>query len=162
MGKFSLNLEQTKTKLVEFGRFASSHAEKPETVYFLGFTHFCTRNRKGNFTVGRKTEKTRHRRCITNLSRKMEIIRHKSLSEQALEINQILLGIYAYYGMGGNIGRLQKIYRFTERYWRKMISSRSQRGNITWEKFQKIKETFPLRRPRLYVPYRMMKSYVVL
>lgn len=162
LGKFSLNLEQTKTKLVEFGRFASTHAEKPKTVYFLGFTHFCTRNRKGNFTVGRKTEKTRHRRCITNLSRKMEIIRHKSLSEQALEINQILLGIYAYYGMGGNIGRLQKVYRFTERYWRKMLSSRSQRGIITWEKFQKIKETFPLRRPRLYVPYSMMKSYVVL
>ena len=160
--KFSLNLEQTKTKLVEFGRFALSHAKKPETVYFLGFTHFCTRNRKGNFTVGRKTEKTRHRRCITNLSRKMEILRHKSLSEQALEINQILLGIYAYYGMGGNIARLQKIYRFTERYWRKMLSSRSQRGNITWEKFHKIKATFPLRRPRLYVPYSMMKSYVVL
>ncbi len=168
LGKFSLILEQTKTKLVEFGRFASNHADKPETVYFLGFTHFCTRNRKGNFIVGRKTEKTRHRRCITHLSRVMEIIRHKSLSEQAFEINQILLGIYAYYGMGGNIVRLQKIYRFTEQYWRKMLSSRSQRGNITcvkslWEKkFHKIKETFPLRRPRLYVPYSMMKSFAVL
>jgi hypothetical protein len=162
LGKFSLILKQTKTKLVEFGRFASNHADKPETIYFLGFTHFCTRNRKGKFMVGRKTEKTRHRRCITHLSRVMEIIRHKSLSKQVFEINQILLGIYAYYGMGGNIVRLQKIYRFTEQYWCKMLSSRSQRGNITWKKFHKIKETFPLRRPRLYVPYSMMKSFAVL
>jgi len=41
--KFCLNLEPTKTKLVEFGRFAHRHARKrgrkrPETIYFLGFT----------------------------------------------------------------------------------------------------------------------------
>jgi len=50
--KFSLELEPAKTKLVEFGRFAARHAGKrgrkrPETIYFLGFTLYCTRNRKG-------------------------------------------------------------------------------------------------------------------
>ena len=43
LGKFSLTLEPTKTKLVEFGRFAQRHASKrgrkrPETIYFLGFS----------------------------------------------------------------------------------------------------------------------------
>src|SRR5437867_11690992 len=52
--KFGLTLEPTKTKLVEFGRFAQRHASKrgrnrPRTIYFLGFTLYCTRNRKGNF-----------------------------------------------------------------------------------------------------------------
>ncbi|MDR9786991.1 MAG: hypothetical protein RJR37_07070 [Peptococcaceae bacterium MAG4] len=65
LGKFSLTLEPNKT-IVEFGRFATRHAQekgkKLEAVYFLGFTHYCTRNRKGNFMVGRKTEKTRLRR----------------------------------------------------------------------------------------------------
>src|SRR5262249_32910203 len=42
LGKFGLILEPTKTKLVEFGRFAQRHAAKhgrkrPETIYFLGF-----------------------------------------------------------------------------------------------------------------------------
>jgi len=59
LAKFSLELEQSKTRLVEFGRFSHKHAKerekKKETIYFLGFTHFCTRNRKGNFMVGRKT-----------------------------------------------------------------------------------------------------------
>ena len=56
LGKFGLTLEPSKTKLVEFGRFAHRHAPKrgrkrPETIYFLGFTLYCTRNRKGNFKV---------------------------------------------------------------------------------------------------------------
>ena len=61
LGKFGLALEPTKTKLVEFGRFAQRHASKhgrkrPETIYFLGFTLYCARNRKGNFKVGMRTE----------------------------------------------------------------------------------------------------------
>ena len=41
LGKFGLTLEPTKTKLVEFGRFAQRHAGKrgrkrPETIYFWG------------------------------------------------------------------------------------------------------------------------------
>jgi hypothetical protein len=59
--RFSLTLEPTKTKLVEFGRYAQRHAGKrgrkrPETIYFLGFTLYCTRNRKGNFRIGMRTE----------------------------------------------------------------------------------------------------------
>ena len=51
LGKFGLTLEPTKTKLVEFGRFAQKHASKrgrnrPETIYFLCLTLYCTRNRK--------------------------------------------------------------------------------------------------------------------
>ncbi len=54
--KFSLTLEPTKTKLVEFGRFAHRHASKrgrkrPETIYFLGFTLYCTRNQKDPYLL---------------------------------------------------------------------------------------------------------------
>jgi retron-type reverse transcriptase len=67
--KLGLTLEPTKTKLVEFGRFAQRHASKrgrnrPQTIYFLGFTLYCTRNRKGNFRVGLRTEKSRLRRSL--------------------------------------------------------------------------------------------------
>lgn len=65
--KFKLELEPSKTRLIEFGRFASKHSQrkgkkKPDTLYFLGFTHYCTRNRQGNLMVGRKTEKKRLKR----------------------------------------------------------------------------------------------------
>ena len=166
LGKFSLELEPTKTRLVEFGRFALRHAKargrKMETIYFLGFTHFCTRNRKGNFMVGRKTEKSRFRRSVQNLRSLMREIRHYSLEEQSEKINQVLRGHYAYYGVGGNIKCLFKIYRFTERYWRRMLSSRSQKSYVTWERFQFLKTIFPLQRPKIFVPYMRMKSLAVL
>ena len=166
LGKFGLQLGPSKTKMVEFGRFAARdgerHGRKLQTVTFLGFTHFCTRNRAGNFMVGRKTDKTRYARCLAKLTRVMAIVRHRRLAEQAAEINQILQGHYAYFGMGGNLRTLHRLHRACERCWRRMLSSRSQRGTVTWEKFWKIKQTFPLRRPRLYVPYSRMKSLAVL
>jgi hypothetical protein len=81
LGKFGLALELSKTKLVEFGRFAQRHAGKrgrkrPETIYFLGFTLYCTRNQKGNFKVGMRTEKSRLRRSLLSLQDRMRQIRH--------------------------------------------------------------------------------------
>jgi Reverse transcriptase (RNA-dependent DNA polymerase) len=86
LGKFGLTLEPTKTKLVEFGRFAQRHAGKrgrnrPETIYFLGLTLYCTRNRKGNFKVGMRIEKSRLRRSLLSLQELMRQIRHHRVSE---------------------------------------------------------------------------------
>ncbi|MEN6313985.1 MAG: reverse transcriptase domain-containing protein [Clostridiaceae bacterium] len=60
--QFGLKLEESKSRLIEFGRFAESSRKirgdgKPETFDFLGFTHFCSKSRKGNFRVKRKTSK---------------------------------------------------------------------------------------------------------
>jgi group II intron reverse transcriptase/maturase len=164
--KFSLELEPKKTRLVEFGRFAlrmvKEQGKRLETIYFLGFTHFCTRNRKGNFMVGRKTEKSRFRRSVQSIQSLMREIRHYSLREQVEKINQVLRGHYAYYGVGGNFKSLFKIHRFAERYWHKMLCSRSRKSYITWERFQSLKEVFPLQRPKLSVPYMRMKALAVL
>src|SRR5713101_9967595 len=100
LSKFGLTLESTKTKLVEFGRFAQRHASKrgrkrPETIYFLGFTLYCTRNRKGNFRVGLRTEKSRLRRALGHAQDRMRRIRHLPIREQAAHLNQVLRGHYA-------------------------------------------------------------------
>lgn len=165
--KFSLVLEPTKTKLVEFGRFAARHARKrgrkrPETIYFLGFTLYCTRNRKGNFKVGFRTEKSRLQRSMANLSDLMRRIRHLPVRVQATNLNRVLRGHYGYYGIAGNFRALQKVHRFVERYWRKMLNSRSREGSVTWEIFHKIKERFPLQRPRLKLNHVEFQSFAVL
>ena len=163
LSKFSLQLEPSKTRLVEFGRFADRHAEernkKLDTIYFLGFTHFCTKNRRGNFMVGRKTEKTRLRRSLAKLQDEMRRIRHGPIKEQREKINQILRGHYNYYGLAGNIKALFQVYDKTNCYWRRMLSSRSTKSNISWAKFQEIKSSFPLLRPKLSIPYRELKMY---
>jgi RNA-directed DNA polymerase len=167
LGKFSLSLEPTKTKLVEFGRFAEKWASKrgrrrPETIYFLGFTLYCTRNRNGNYRVGMRTEKSRLRRALQNAQDLMRRIRHLPIREQAVHLNQVLRGHYAYYGIAGNIRALQRVHRAVERYWRKMLSSRSWKGEVRWKAFHRIKERFPLLRPKLYLPYTELQTLAAL
>ena len=92
-------------------RFAQRHASKngrmrPEAIYFLGFTLYCTRNRKGNFKVGMRTEKSRLRRSLLLLQGKMREIRHLTIGQQVDELNDALRGHYAYYGVAGNIRAL--------------------------------------------------------
>src|SRR5665648_540210 len=164
--KFALTLERKKTRLIEFGRFATKHAKEQgkrlETIYFLGFTHYCTRSRNGNFKVGRKTEKTRFKRSIVKLQATLREIRHSSIKEQVAVINPVLRGHYNYYGMAGNSKSLNKFYYKIEKYWKKMLSSRCSKGYVTWEKFKAIKRTFPLLQPKLSIPYSKLDAYAML
>jgi len=167
LGKFGLTLEPTKTKLVEFGRFAQRHAGKrgrrrPETIYFLGLTLYCTCNRKGNFKVGMRTEKSRLKRSLASLQDLMRQIRHYAIKEQASEINAVLRGHYAYYGVAGNLRSLLKVYQVVQRYWRKMLCSRSRDGRLNWNRFNQIKERNPLLRPKLRLPHRELQALAVL
>ena len=115
-------------------RHAGKHGRKrPETIYFLGFTLYCTRNLKGNFKVGMRTEKSRLRRSLMSLQEKMRQIRHLPVREQVDDLNDALRGHYAYYGIAGNFRALQKVHRHVERYWRKMLCSRSWAARrLTW------------------------------
>jgi len=58
MKHFGLSLEEEKSRLIEFGRFAQECAKrrgtKTATFAFLGFTHYCSKNRNGKFRVKRK------------------------------------------------------------------------------------------------------------
>src|ERR1700747_2860994 len=71
-------------------------------------------------------------------------------------------GHYAYYGIAGNFRSLQKVHRAVERYWHKMLCSRSWAGRITWDMFRQIKQRQPILRPKLYLPYRELQALAVL
>jgi RNA-directed DNA polymerase len=133
-------------------------------VKFHRPTHplYCTRNRKGNFRVGLRTEKSRLRRALMRLQDQMRRMRHLAIREQTNRLNQMLRGHYAYYGIAGNIRALQRVHRAVERYWRKMLNSRSWQGQICWNHFQQIKERFPLLRPKLYLPYSELQAIATL
>ena len=123
-------LEPTKTKLVEFGRFAQRHAGKrgrkrPETIYFLGLTLYCTRNRKGNFKVGMRTEKSRLRRSLMSLQELMRRIRHHQSVTRSAKSTPSCAATMPITASPGNLRSLLKVYRVVERYWRRMLRSRS-------------------------------------
>ena len=92
----------------------------------------------------------------------MRRCRHLPIGEQVINLNQVLRGHYAYYGIGGNVRALQRVYRFVERYWYKMLCSRSRKGHFRWDIFHRIKARWPLQRPRLRLPYRQFQAFAVL
>jgi hypothetical protein len=148
LGKFALTLEPTKTKLVKFGRFAQKHASKrgrkrPETIYFLGFTLYCTRNRKGNFRVGLRTEVTTGMctYAFTGTDAAHAALADSGASGPPQSNASRSLCVLR---TAGNIRALQKVHRGVERYWRRMLSNRSWKGEVWWKKFQQIKTRFPL------------------
>lgn len=61
MEMLGLELEPNKTRMLEFGRYASENNRKrnggkPETFDFLGFTHYCSKSQRGWFRVKRKNK----------------------------------------------------------------------------------------------------------
>ena len=110
-----------------------------------------------------RTERSRLRRSLLSLQELMQRIRHDRIDDQVSEINAALRGHYAYYGVAGNIRSLLKVYRAVERYWLKMLRSRSWAGaHLSWEDFNQIKQRTPLLRPKLRLPYRELQALAVL
>lgn len=61
--QFGLSLNEQKTRVLQFGRYAASQRKRaglgrPQTFDFLGFTHICaTKRSNGRFTVKRLTSR---------------------------------------------------------------------------------------------------------
>ncbi len=64
----------------------------------------------------------------SDLRNLMQRMCHLPIREQVKNLNRVLRGRYAYYGIAGNIRDLQITYRAVECYWCKMLSSRSRKA----------------------------------
>lgn len=157
LSKFNMELEPTKTQLIQFGRFAKRDCirfkEKMRTLYFLGLNFYCSQNLNGRFRIGSKTEKGRFKRSVLKMKEAMLKNRHRSLREQQQLINIIIGGHYRYYGIAGNFSSLKRFYRITIKLWLKVLGTRSQKGVISWYKYNKILKSFPILEPKIYVTY---------
>jgi hypothetical protein len=49
-----------------------------------------------------------------------------------------------------------------ERYWQRMLCSRSRKSDITSDVFQQVKVRVLLMRPKLFLPYRKLQDIAVL
>jgi RNA-directed DNA polymerase len=107
LAKFSLEMHEGKTRLVEFGRFAASNRKergegKPETFDFLGFTHICSKKKNGRFTIYRKTITKRLSAKIKDVREKLFKNRHKPMTEQGSWLRAVMQGHFNYFGVPGN------------------------------------------------------------
>lgn len=156
MKVFGLEMEESKTRLIEFGRNAEQNRKargegKPETFEFLGFTHYCSKSRGGWFRVKRKTSKKKFAKKCRELSQTMRAMRTWRLTDIFRKTNQILIGYYHYYGITDNGKSLQRMKRKVENllfYW---LNHRSQKRSYNWDGFLELLKAFPLAKPKIYV-----------
>ncbi len=155
MGHFGLSLEEDKSRLIEFGRYAQENAEKrgkkAATFDFLGFTHYCSKSRNGRFRVKRKTSKKKFAKKCKEMYRLIQEIRNWPLRETIKKVNQILTGYFHYYGITDNsrsIGnfRFQVIKMLY--HW---LNQRSQKKSYSWKGYNDMLKVYPIVPARIYV-----------
>jgi group II intron reverse transcriptase/maturase len=149
--KYGLHAHTKKTRLVKFKRprAGGSKDRTNGTFDFLGFTHYLGKSRKGNWLVKRRTSRKRLRRAITRLVTWCKCNRHLPVKEQWQALNQKLRGYYQYFGIRLNYDCIYWVYYQLRMAWKKWLGERSQKGYITWAKYEKILARFPLLRPRI-------------
>lgn len=156
MAFFGLEMEESKTRLINFGRFATINRRdkgegKPETFTFLGFTHYCSTGRNGQFRVKRKTSKKKFAKKCRELNITIRDMRVWRLADIIRKLNQILVEYYHYYGITDNSRSLELMYHHVRRmlfYW---LNRRSNRKSYSWEGFNDMMKNFPLAKPKIYV-----------
>lgn len=152
---FGLELQEEKTKLIEFGSRAQGSRGakgegKPETFDFLGFTHYCSKSQKGWFRVKRRTSRKKFRKKVSEMSQWMKKSRGMKVSMLIKKANQKLRGHYQYYGITDNSRMLVQYCYETRKALFKWLNRRSQRRSYTWEEFNELMKYCPLEKPKIY------------
>ena len=149
--KFGLELSESKTKVVRFGRTANKNVEgnKPGTFDFLGFTHYCDKSRKGYFKVGRKTSAKRYSQKIREMKQFLKRIRNKCKLNEIWHLLKLkLIGHYRYYGVSENSRSISNYYFKVENLIFKWLNRRSQRKVLTGIISLSILESIHCRNPK--------------
>ena len=154
LGRFGLEVEPTKTKVLAFGRWAEANAKakgkKLETFDFLGFTHYCSRTQDGKrFRMKRVTARKKFRGKVAAFKEWIKRARTKRISEIWETAGRKLQGHYNYYGVTDNFAGIRRYFEAVKRLLVKWLRRRSQRRHLTWEKFNRMLARFPLPRPRI-------------
>ena len=163
---FRLELHPTKTRLLEFGRYADVNRQrrgerKPETFVFLGFTHSCTRYGAGTRGIlRRRTASKRLASKLQGVKKDLRARRHQSIPTQGKWLRSVVRGFFNYHAVPGNYEALNRFRDETGRHWIRSLRSRSQKAlrKLSWTRFARIKNRWlPL--PVILHPYPNVRFY---
>jgi RNA-directed DNA polymerase len=143
LGQFGLTLHPDKTRLLEFGRFATQNRQarghgKPETFQFLGFVHACEHTRTGWFVIHRHTAAERLRAKLAEVKDELRRRRHAPVPEVGTYLAAVVRGHVQYYGIKGNSTAIRQFHREVGRLWQRALSRRSQKGPVTWRRMASL------------------------
>jgi group II intron reverse transcriptase/maturase len=140
---FGLGLNEEKTRLIMFGRYAAERrAErglpKPETFDFLGFTHICATRKDGRFKLTRVTSKKRLRAKLREVKTELVRRRYEPIPDQGRWLESVVRGHRAYYAVPDNIDAVAAFRDQATLHWYKALRRRSQRSRLTWTRMHRL------------------------
>jgi len=141
LAKFGLELHPEKTRLIEFGRYATERRKKrgegkPETFSFLGFTHICgTSHKTGYFTVKRKTMGRRLAAKLKDIKAKLRARLHGGIGDTVKWLQAVVRGYFQYHAIPDNEEQLKAFRYAILRLWLQQLRRRSPRSRWTWAHF---------------------------
>ena len=154
--EYGLELNEDKTRLIRFGRFAACNRAgrgegKPEAFTFLGLQHICGKNRLGRFEVRRITDGKRRRKKLLELQQQLRRRMHAPIASVGGWLRSVLLGYYQYHAVPGNLSILSRFRHQVVRLWYRTLGQRSQR-RPSWQHLGNIFDHW-LPIPRVVHPY---------
>ena len=153
LGKFKLQLNEEKTKLVPFNKRLANQGVKQGTFDFLGFTFYWGKAQSGWVIPKLKTKAKAMKTKLKRVNEWAKEIRNKKPLKEIWKIFKAKLrGHVQYYGVSHNIEKVNTfLYRSTKIMF-KWLNRRSQRKSYTWEKFQAFMISDPLPRGKIVHP----------
>jgi RNA-directed DNA polymerase len=157
MAEFDLELHPEKSRLIEFGRWAETDRAargdaKPETFDFLGFTHICSKTRRGGFMLARHTRRDRKMAKLLEISEDLRRRWHQDVAEQGAWLKAVVQGYFAYYAVPTNSRALSAFRHHVVGLWRRALRRRSQKDRTTWRQVHKLADRW-LPKPRISHPW---------
>jgi RNA-directed DNA polymerase len=154
LGKYKLQLNEEKTKLVPFNKEEAARGIQQGTFDFLGFTFYWGKSRKGRVIPKLRTRMKTMRAKLKKVNEWAKKARNaRPLKEIWATLKAKLRGHIQYYGVSHNATRVTQFLRETTKIMFKWLNRRSQKKSFTWEKFGRFIETNPL--PTTKIVHRM-------
>jgi len=157
MAEYGLQLHPDKTRLIEFGRHAASDRAgrvdgKPETFDFLGFTHICSRSRRGGYQLARHTRRDRKQAKLREVTEDLRRRWHQDVAEQGRWLGSVVRGFFAYHAIPTNYRALSAFRHHVVELWRRALRRRSQKDRTSWTDMDRLADRW-LPKPRISHPW---------
>ncbi len=146
LNKFDLELAEDKSRIIPFG-----NKDSKEKFDFLGFTHVNGTNRKGKYKLVHHTsgKKSKAKKQAVKMWLK-ESVRIYDIAYLIKKLNVKLQGTFRYYGVSDNYDWMIRFREYVIYQLHEQLCRRSQKGRISWEKFNRILEFNPIIMPKIY------------
>lgn len=156
MANFGLELEESKSRIVESGHYlANAKAKRGEstrfkTFDFLGFTFYCGRTVKGKPWIMLKTSSKKFRQKLKEMKEWLYCNKEQKLGKLMYMLNIKLIGHYRYYGISFNSRMISNYRQQVRELLYKVLNRRSEKKSYTREGFIEMMKYYTLAKPKIY------------